>query len=195
MKKIFMKKSIASTIVVVSIVLAIVVIAFFIARPGISDRGITAMEGKLIADKIAHNWSEEAILVYVRDSSEMTKGGYFLAWSYKYWDGKNDSDNSLGIKVYSDGRTTTRVTKLYDEQQITNWMLDSDEAYKIAKENNEIKKWLSKYRDARVDGFMLTGSNWYIHWYSPGFMDQPHNANIILDANTGEVLEVSTQMD
>ena len=132
----------------------------------------------------------------------MIKDGRFSRLGFRYWNGENETNNCLEVSVYRDLNTTTRITKrLHDEYPITNWTIDSSLAYSIAESNSQIKTFLSKYDDAGVDSFFLAYSNvseiptWWIYWHSPGFMDNPHNAHIIIDASTGEILEVEVQMD
>ena len=168
-----------------------------------TDNGITALEGKVIADETARGWNQDAVLVYVIKSSPIEDNGRCSQWRFKYWDGKTKNETScIKIEVSSTGSIITRTTELYEENEspILNWSIDSDRAYELATTNSKIKRYLSNYLDEKIDGFILFGSNnnqnprWKIEWVSWG-NDDPHWAHIYIDAHTGEILEVEADVE
>ncbi|MHA2277230.1 MAG: hypothetical protein ACXAC2_15760 [Candidatus Kariarchaeaceae archaeon] len=192
------------SIVLIVIIILSIIISIDNLKNDDEEKGITAMEGKEIAENIAREWNRDAVLVYMRDASEMINNGHYLKWRYKYWNNKTYNDTScIEIEIYSEKTVIIDYTKLYEqnERPISNWKIDSNRAYDIAVDDAKIKEWLSEYDDEKVDGFSLYGSYdnttnpcWVIHWYSPGFMDDPHNAHIVIDATNGNILEVDTQI-
>ena len=157
------------------------------------------------ADNLALKWNKDALLVYLRDFSDENDHGFYQKWRYKYWDGKSYTQNScIEIEVSKDYAEIIRYTNLYieNERPISNWLVNSNNAYAIGVNNYNISSWLSKYSDANTDGFSLYGAYenntnplWVINWHSPGFMDNPHNARIVIDATNGNIIDVETQMD
>jgi len=156
---------------------------------------ISAKEGLQIAEEAAMEWNADSILVYVMKSSTMINEGTFSAWGYKYWN--ETSNECLGVKAYGNGTVTTRETGYYKENPIYNWNIDSDEAYEIAIENDEIQEYLSTFERAYIERFTLFGGEgdsdptWKIHWsYSGGIFRDPKHAEIRINARNGEVVGV-----
>ena len=178
-----------SKLIIVSVIVIILVIASIgIYLIGGGASGITAMEGREIAEQLALNWSDNATLVYVT-------GDPHQAIAYRYWNLTNNTINCLEVTVYTNKVTETRYTRcLHDEYPICNWTIDSDEAYEIAMDNENINSFMAHY--PTLDSFSLAtprldnNSVWYIYWcYNAGF-DDPKWAQIQIDATTGEVLYV-----
>jgi len=103
------------------------------------------------------------------------------------------------IISYDGSYTTYERTYPPARDPLINWSIDSPKAVEIAKNNPTIHEYLSKYRGAIIESMAIGGnqtcSAWTIEWTDQGFMDKPHNAKISIDANTGEVIYVETQMD
>ena len=173
---------------------------------------ITAMEGRSISDKVAEEWHNDAVLVEVGQIG----GGYDddngkdSHWYYKYISlSTNITEKNitkyerLYVYVMSSGITKNETAFHVREViggPIENWIIDSVQAVSIAKENPKIGEFLSKYKGAQL-GLNLRMEDeypnaiWSIGWSHQGFMDDPHNANIVIDATNGEILEVDTQMN
>lgn len=162
--------------------------------------GITALEGLEVAEEVALNWSENAILIGVRKGGSIVSGGVYSSWSYSYAASDNVSTQveKFGVGVNADMTYNTREYEgTLRHNPIYNWTIDSDEVYEIAMGNENIKEFLSKYERATVERFTLFGGEggsdpiWKIHWsYSGGIFGDPVHAEIRINARTGEVIEV-----
>ena len=176
-------------IIIASVIVIIIVIASIgIYLIGGGASGITAMEGREIAEQLALNWSDNATLVHVTGNPQQ-------AFAFRYWDLTNNAINCLEVTVYTDKTAETRLTRcLHDEYPISNWTIDSDDAYKTAMDNEEIKSFMQ--HNPTLDSFSLAspissnGSIWYIYWAYNAGIDDPKWAQIHIDATTGEVLYV-----
>ena len=132
----------------------------------------------------------------------MIDDGRFKSLYYRYWNRTNTSGNILCLTVNKDGSVSERQsTKQPDEFPIFNWTIDSDEAYSIAMKNEKINEYIERYDDEVVDSFYLSGTEngdpvWRITWMaSSGFVpDNPHPAEIQINATTGEVLYVDADL-
>lgn len=197
-----LKKRKGLLLVVGVVIVSIIVIAlvFYGFHFQVAEKGITAMEGKPIADEIARNWNANATLVSVREGGKMLSEGRFSSWYYVYYNSSIISRPMMciEIKVYTDSRNETYTYELWsvEKMSIGGWTIDSDDAYKLATANDKIKAFFSKY-SPYLDGFFLSASTytqnksvWFIDWCDPGFMDNPKWAKIEIDATTGEVLHV-----
>ena len=187
------KTKIILTALVVIVIVAASIGFYFIKDAGVE--GITALEGKVVAEEVAGNWCVNATLVGVRKSGNMNYQHEFSSWFYVYLDTTNNSrpHQCIEIKV----NTTGYIISTYEDWSSPNipieyWNIDSNDAYEIATNNGEINSFLK--HNPTVDSFSLScGSGqsiWYIKWaYDAGF-DNPKWAQIQIDANTGEVLYV-----
>ena len=170
-----------------------------------TDNGITAMEGKEITDRIAYNWTPDAKLIGIHKGDEMVSPGKCLMWFFYYYNSSNQSlpYHYIKIEMYSNGDAISIVLNNWwftnKSKPIENWTIDSEDAYNIAINNNEIKKWLEINDKAKVEGFHLVNS--YDNYTNPRWVIQIDNyekgndgifATIDIDAITGEVLEVIT---
>ena len=172
---------------------------------------ITAIEGRTFADDVAKKWHDDALLVDVGSMGMSDSSGRASKWSYKYIslsttiiDENITKYERAYVYVMSNGTITVKTAfRVKDEigEPILNWTIDSDQAVEIAKENSEIKEYLSKYSKAqlglnlRMEDEYPNNAIWSIGWADQGWFDDPHNAHIVIDAHTGEVLEVEVQMD
>ncbi len=183
-------------IIVLLIVIILVIASLGIYLMGGGASGITAMEGREIADDIAKNWSINATLTGIQKSSNMDGDGRFNEWVYFYIDEiiiTNTTKRAyIGINI--DGTSSVRYsTVIVDCQPIGAFAIDSDKAYEIANDSSAIKSFLL-HRPV-LDIFSLGNSTgtptWYIEWGYGSLIDGPQWARIEIDANTGEVLYVN----
>ena len=155
---------------------------------------ITAMEGKSEADNLAQKWNDSAVLVAVYGYGNSGE------WRYSYSSNHASINLSTGFDVF----ICANGTNVTEEREhppspypISNWNIDSINAIKIAQSNSEIKEWLNKYDNAKLQSIILTAnessSAWGIAWSDAGFMDDPHTIAIGIDARTGEVIDVYIQ--
>jgi len=155
-------------------------------------------ERKNIAKNIAHEVDENATLVYVIANEPISENGRCLSWRYTFSNltQLNSPNTYKAIKITLFWNETYFVrfnaTSPVENQPISDWNIDSDEAYTIALNNKEIKAFMA--HDPGVYVFSLSNSSgtptWYIDFtYDAGF-DNPKWAEIRIDANTGEVLYV-----
>ena len=183
-------------------VVVIVVLAGWVVLVN-KQSGITAMEGRGTADGIAHQWNNSAKLYYVISNGKVYANGYCDAWQYSYITQPANVTETIRMEivVYSDGSNTSFIN---DEpmivSSINNWTYDSDDIVNNAKNNLEVKTYLSKYSDS-IERIAIVGSEsygekhvngclWNIQWSDPGLLDNPHSIRIWLDGSTGEVLSV-----
>lgn len=194
-------------LIIISVVIIIIGALFYVAfLGGTGESGITAMEGKEIASQKALNWTENATLFHIRKASEMVSDGSFSKWIFTYCDSQNISPSTKYIEIevcYNNsnaiidedviGLSTPPFSK-----PISNWTIDSDEAYEIGKDNETIQLFLSNYEPI-VDAFSLridmdtNKTVWSIHWEdtsSASSFENYNRADIEIDASTGEVLYV-----
>lgn len=170
------------------------------------DAGITAMDGKLIVDTLAHEWCDNATLYHIRKASEMVDDGTFSKWIFIYCDSQNISSNTTYIEIELCSNGSSRII---DEdiiglstppfsKPISNWTIDSDKAYEIAHSDEKIQSFFSNY-DPVVDSFSLRidmdtqKTIWSIYWddtSSASSFENYHRASIEIDATTGEVIYV-----
>ncbi len=165
------------------------------------DEGITAMEGKEIADNIALNWSENATLIQI-GTSLISESGKADTWYVMY-----ELPTKIGtvgetkeFKVFSNGTVKEIFSssgKYWGKSLEENWSIDSDKLISIATSNERMKEWLSNHHDAEIEDFGIGINLEYsenpicvISWMSWGLWDNPQSARIIIDADTGEVLYV-----
>ncbi len=171
---------------------------------GQNTEKITAMDGKSTADKIAIEWNNSATLVGGGLCGEIDNEGKATCWTFAYQNNMNGNGTyEFNVKVYGNGETKTWILWLNaptSTHKIEGWTIDSDEAYSIAMKNEKIKAFLHKYPDAEVDSFSLHSSGnsshpvWKIEWVDWGFLDNPHWAEIQIDATTGNVLYVNADL-
>ena len=183
------------------IIVAIVVISslFYFA---IQNTRITAMEGREIADGVALDWNNTAVLVTIHNIGSVGRSGFSSEWRYTYANFTDDINltRALDVIVSYDGtwainereRPPTRYA-------IVNWTYDSDKIVELARDQSEIEYYLLRFPNAKIETMALScGLDeqhiWYILWSNSGFIDDPHSAVIKLDANTGEILFLETQV-
>jgi len=166
------------------------------------NNGLTAMEGKSIADNIAQDWNTSAELVTIHSIGGADNSGMCLEWRYTYanFNGSANASRALDVIVSQNGSwTINERARPPTPHRLTNWTYDSDQIVTLAKKESEIQQYLNKFPNAKIESMALSSGlneqhTWYILWSDPGFMDDPHSAVIKLDANTGAVLYVDVQL-
>jgi len=183
------------------IVISLIIIFIIIASLGIvliedGANGITALEGKKIADELAKEWRQDAVLYSINEGSTMVGEGHFQIWGYHYYDGPNVTTTTecLGITVESNGDTFIFHNSTIDKTiPIGNISLDSDDAYNIVKDIPAINPYLET--NPSVEIFSLDASTgtpiWTIEFVEASLVDNARWAQVRIDANTGEVLFTS----
>ena len=174
---------------VIVIILIIASIGIYLMNSGAS--GITAMEGREIADEVAIAHNNVSKLVYVHGIGEINSDGTAYKWRYTY---ANES-NSLEVIIDSNGGyQMNELENPPSNAQIINWTLDSDKIIEIAYSNSIISQYLAEYRQVDLQSIAfaarLNSSVCSIEWVDWGFMDDPHSARIWIDATNGEVIDV-----
>lgn len=195
------KKLVITVSVIISIFLLLVIIGVVLllvpSSPPDLEQPLTALEARYVADEIADNWTENPILLTAGSRIDENK---IIMWFFKFWDGTNKTNNCMSITVFIDKTYHTNHTrfKYQFEYPINNWTIDSDKAYSIAIDNSKIKDFFKEYSDAHFWEIQLEGidpngvesATWYLYWMSAGFMDNPHNIHIAINAENGEVIDV-----
>jgi hypothetical protein len=183
-------------------VVVIVVLAGWVVLVNKSEpEGITAIEGLSAANNFANNWHEDAVLesVIMLTDKDQVNGSTSKGWYYTYYSPSNIVNYTFNYSIYE----TIQVYVFSNETiiseaisgggvlSITNWTIDSDDAYDIALNKQEISMFLSTY-SAHIDSFSLANidnrTTWSISWVDWKY--NPKWASIDIDANTGEVLSV-----
>ena len=189
-------KSKAVIAVVVVFVIVFSAIGFFLFKGEASVEGITALDGYEIADEIAMDWNVNNSLESVRPAGILTDDGKFSAWNYAFSVNINSTtQNSLIVVVNMTGDYTTEEGGPHQVtyyKEISNWTIDSDKAYEIFLNNEEIASFMNN--NAFISNFILMNTSsgnsfWYIQ--SSDISDGTlRMANIEIDATIGEVLHV-----
>ena len=196
------KRKILLAVVVVVIVIVCSSLVYFKYL-----RGITAKEGVHLADKIALAWSHNATLVWASGSGEKEEGR-FSEWYYVYceFSENNTPIREILVKVYDDGRTEGPFETVFSDaikppdyyKPIRNWVLDSDAACRIAKENNTIKDYMQRYI-TDILSFQLLGTNdsciWYINWRAVEMGESADGVETVVNGTSGEVSLVKVRCE
>jgi len=186
--------------VILIFIVILIALLFSNSNDFTGNKGITAKEAESICSPYATNWTENATLVEIRTSSVSNQGEadvWYLVYAVPSEIG-NKTD-AVEFKVFSD-RNVLKIERsplpYWGKSLEENWTLDSDKLISIATSNERMKEWLSRYHDAEIEDFGMGINLGYsrnpicvISWISWGFLDDPHSARIIIDANTGEVLD------
>lgn len=183
----------------ITIVLIIIILAL-VAAPGIyrienGSGGITAMEGRLIADRIAKEWSQNATLCSIDKGSVMEGGGYFQIWGYYYLNGSSPAGETevIGITVESNGDNSfIHNASMGNAEPINAFSIDSDNAYAIASEIPALDSFLGKNPSVEVFSLKASSGNavWTIEMVETSIADRARWAQVRIDANTGDILFV-----
>jgi hypothetical protein len=206
-----MKENYSKSIIIISAILVIVIVIStlgYLYFSKMSDT-MTAMKALEYSTPIAKEWNQESELFYMgvtdyfADPSYYpeTEKGRFQAWFCLYaipTNGENTS--SILLKVFSNG-TVTEVNRAEDRNlyetygdYITNWTIDSDEAFDIAVKDDVVSNWLEAHPDAKLVNFFIDHkdyTNWQIAWIDKS---DPNSRYIYVSiaADTGEVLFINS---
>ena len=153
------------------------------------------------ANDIAKNWSSTACLAAISVDGYVECGEYHVTWiRYVYVDNKTLQDEyprAIAV-IYEEGNFKTQIWPLGDDRPLGTWNITCTEAFGIAKNNKEVKKFLKAFPKHNVEVFKLSNASsipiWRIEMVDWGFMDDPHWAKIRIDATTGEVLYVEADL-
>jgi len=155
--------------------------------------------------------SNLSYLISVNDQMMTTERGLSKGWSFYYYIFLNETHfRSVSIKIFASSDIEIfeyeKIHNIMDTdisiKGIQNWIIDSDEAMDIATGNETISEFIKKYEDANIDDMRLVmrerysedDAIWVIWWsYMKGW-DDPVNAQIVINANTGEVLYVDADI-
>lgn len=146
------------------------------------NKYFTAREGKVIADKNAKKWREDAILLSISAFEKDTNNdGRSTAWEYLYYSPSsenNEQDQQTYYDVYDilinkelDG-FNKEAQLMVENSPLIDWKVDSNEAFEIAFDNETVKNFFIKYPDASLISFKLEDIDynsenfaiWYITW-------------------------------
>lgn len=142
--------------ILIVIILAGLVYFMFLTESSYSfNPGITAKEGKLIADDVAKNWCHNASLSDIGLYYNITKNDWD-GWTYDYWNNSRVDFINSTITVIVNSNGDYFIEKRWlsiSEFPIEDWVIDSDEAYEIAISQDEYK--IIKEYDASIANFHL----------------------------------------
>ncbi len=195
-----MEGSKTKIIIASAIIIIIVIASIGIYLMGGGAGGITAMEGREIADDLASTWNSSAILVNVMGMGSKHSDGTCSEWGYSYSSNYPDINISKGylVTVYADSSYITgEVEHPPSPQSLQNWSVDSTEATSIAKSNSEVSEFLSNYPNAKIERIVFVGNNirsngclMNIQWSYNAWIDEPHNIRVWIDATNGEIVDI-----
>ena len=176
---------------------------------------ITALEGKKVADIVADKWNVEAILIRVTSTvigNDLDDKGESNSWFYIYIVVKEKEDDinicdELRVEINSKGEkeeSTSSGNYNGDEiQLLVDWTIDSDDAIRIAKEDQNVKEFLEVYPDS-IFGMSIEsdtseelneyGKVWIIHWYVIEGNYDTLSAKIWIDYTSGDVIFSENEM-
>ena len=167
-----------------------------------SLEGISAMEGKDMADEVAISWNSSAILTQVEnynyhvqpyETIRLNSNGESIAWTYVYSD--NNPTKSLTIWyyviIYENGTYGSGEIQSHSYREITDWNIDSTEALEIASSYPPFQEWrdssgkpylhsmglIAYPEETRWNVFFMDSDGWVLGEYS-----------MWVDATTGEVI-------
>ncbi len=190
------------TVLFIAIILAISAGALLSHHINDDPPTINEKDNLSIAKSVARNWSDSSHLINIIVSPEIVSSGMLYSKETRY----TFTNTSVGdipvycleITIHTNGSYIFREYKWYspngEDNPLGNWSVTCTDAYEIAKNNEKIKAFMDAYPNSKIDGFMLSNVSgtptWYIKMFDWGLWDDPHSAEIKIDATTGEVLYV-----
>lgn len=139
------KKKKLLTIIIIIIIIATGLIFLYEPKP----EGLTALEALELADEVALEFNENATLKYLR-GLECDRGYSNKHWEFTYC-GQNGTNESfqIDIAVHGNGTVYSRYKlfinshpELPDPDKINNISLDSNEAFEIALNDSQSRKYV-----------------------------------------------------
>ena len=167
-----------------------------------SSKMISGLEAIELTTPYANNWDDNAVLVsitannfYAEPTTLNDSAGLFEEWfcTYAVLPSNENSTSVIQFRVFSNGtvieQSQGNTTYLF-EGVISNWIIDSDEAYHIAISDDVVKSWMQDHPNAKLGLFgsnPLDNSTWSISWIDKtddnyGFLSADINAI------TGEII-------
>ena len=167
----------------------------------------TAKEGKEMADQKAKDWKEDSILLQVwAHGNYEDKNGKSNTWEYDYYSPSTKEIDSDGKETYlyfafnvhaNNISVGTEYSGQMHDYPFENWNIDSDKAYSIVMNDENVTDFYSEYLNPSFLMFRLSAhkSNydnhpiWSFTWNGESGNLFSH-FEVILDATTGEIVRV-----
>ncbi|MBA3046501.1 MAG: hypothetical protein FP824_09870 [Euryarchaeota archaeon] len=193
-------------LIAVTICIAVCLVLASIIVINLGPRGMTAFEGKEYADERISLLCQDGALVSLKGRA-IANDGRCSQWVFEYVSASNNK--SYEISVYENGTAVSTSRDIDDGRlsvEITDWVLDSTDAFGLAKEDIIFSRFRSenlesisdiylRHLDMNVSGYHINQAAWFIGLWSGGFMDNPKSAEIYIDAKTGEVLHADANLN
>jgi len=170
-----------------------------------NEIGITALLAKQRADEIAHDWNQNATLISLYTYSNMIDNGTYSNWRFSYVvteffvqdeGGPLTTDYNtpcLNVLLFSDGRNIS-ITESgrYVWQVISDFQIDSDQAYQIAITNNTINSFVLE-KNTESPGYQMLNLSGNVTWEIEFYRNSQREVqiSILIDAMTGEIMSVN----
>ncbi len=184
--------------IIVCSIIALSTISYFLGTQDENVNLVPASEYINQANFIAKEWNNSSKCVVII-GAETDNTGLATIWRYSFVTSYSNGSTSDGLDVifYSKGNYSVNERSPPSQVPITNWTIDSNEAVDIALTNNSIAQYLLKYSKASINKISFIGDLNVtdgcivsIEWTDQGFIDNPHNARIWIDATSGKVIQV-----
>jgi hypothetical protein len=189
------KRIIIVSIVIILVVVGILVYPLFLDANE-AEEGMTAIEGKVIADEVAKEWNDNATLYRVSVGEQSVPTGKAGLWQYYYrtFDKNFSADRQIVVYVYNEtGVYYFPLALEANDTPIRNWEIDSDQAIDIALNNKTLSSYLTtnEIGRERTLSFMLTMENksypvWKISWDKEFDVSDMDDARIKINATSGK---------
>ena len=172
-------------------------------------QGITAMEAVELSNVPAKEWNENAELIsmgitdytfFTENSTSPQSGsnGLYNEWfcTYAVLHNGNTNASSISFKVCANGtvieqnRVENSLIFELGVEFITNWTIDSNEAYDIALNNSRVQDWLEQHPDSYLLYFNINKMDltmWHISWIDKSESNRGF-LSVGIVADTGEII-------
>ena len=191
-----MKQSNIAVVVIIIIIIISSISAFFMVDFSITR--ISAFEGRAVADRLAKEWNQEAILRAIDSGPGLETDGKAISWEYRYIiTFANGTLEECRIKVKNDLSTEQRIIHLSyagDYHPLVNFTLDSTNAMHIAIENQTINKFIDDYSYWNINMWLKMDNStptWTIN-LDASVMTNYYYADIDINAINGETISLDT---
>ncbi|MCK5039226.1 MAG: hypothetical protein KAS16_09025 [Thermoplasmata archaeon] len=196
-------------LIVVIIILIIIISSLVYLLYDNEASGIIAMEAKEIADDIVQNQNITLPFKGVSATASMSNSypmgridnsGRSSIWVFTYCKTSETTHDVelFEIYVFSNENAETvwanSTGAYFDVTPISNWIVDSDEAFEIAENNPGVKEFRSTHSGEFLSVFSLYWDEgnqrevWKLTWRHEGLVDNIDKITIFIDANTGGVI-------